>query len=95
MQYMSDSQNRRVVDVEWEAVGGYNEGAFVVAASYLDCPNWIHRIKAMITGVQCKCYAPVPDHELEYLSDTYPEEGDEHVRDAMIGAAEAYYEGDR
>lgn len=92
---ITDSQGRPVCDLEWEAFGGYDEGAFVISANYLDCPKWFHRIYARITGKLCKCPTPVPDDELEHLTDSYPEMGDEHVLDSAIGAADAYYEGER
>lgn len=95
MSKMSDSKNRAVCDVGWEAFGGYDEGAFVTSASYLDCSQWLHLLWSKVTGKYCKCHNPVPDDELEYLTDAYPEEGDQHVFEAAVDAAERYYEGDR
>ncbi len=39
--------------------------------------------------------AEVPDDELDYLTETYPEFVDETAYEAACGVAEAYYEGDR
>lgn len=37
----------------------------------------------------------ISEAEMDYLTETYPEKCDEYAFEAAIGAAEAFYEGDR
>lgn len=37
----------------------------------------------------------VPENEIDYLTDAYPESCDEYAFESAVMAAESYYEGDR
>lgn len=93
---ITDSQGRAVCDLEFEMNGGYDEGSFVVAASYKACwtSAW-HLLRYYVTGKICRCPTPVPEDELDHLTESYPELCDEAAFEAMIDRAEAWADAAR
>lgn len=92
---MRDSKGWEVCDAEFECHGSYDEGAYIVSAHYVECSGIWHKLRYYMTGKTCRCPNPVPDDELEYLTDAYAEECDEYAFESAVSAAESYYEGDR
>ena len=76
---MTDSQGREVCDVE---VDGHGCDAFICRANYLTHTNPDGTYE-------------VPENELEYLTETYPEFIEEESLQNAVCAAEYACEGDR
>lgn len=49
----------------------------------------------VVGGVYMDDGKPISEAEMDYLTGAYPEACDEYAFESAIGAAEAYYEGDR
>lgn len=79
MAKMTDSQGREVCDVE---IDGSGCDAFICKANYL-------------THLNPDGTYSVPDEELDYLTDTYPEFIDDQAFENAVCAAEYAFEGDR
>jgi hypothetical protein len=54
-----------------------------------------YRTAYIIGATYYKTGEPVPDNELEYLTDAYAEQCSEYAFESMTSAAERYYEGER